>query len=336
MTDMRAEATAPGKMILFGEHSVVYRGPAVVLAIDRRARVTAQKRNDRKIFVDADNLGFSGYFEDDVYYPARGKAWRGRNLSALNMAARKTMEHLGVDSGVNMKVRSMIPMAVGLGSSAAVCVATVGAVQQLFDANLSKEEISRLALEGETIIHGKPSGVDNTVSAFGGVISYERGLGFKHYKVEGSMPFIIGDTMRKRSTRMMVENVAALKERNPDVVDSVLGAMAELSARGLDALLARDLAKLGDLMNINQGLLSAIGVSTMKLESLIHTARRNGALGAKLTGAGGGGCMIAVAEERDLSNVEKAIRRRKSESYRVTLTDRGVECRWVEDDDANS
>ena len=329
---MLAEATAPGKMILFGEHSVVYRGPAVVLAIDRRAKVTAQRRNDRKIFVDADNLGFSGYFEDDVYYPVRGKAWRGRNLLALNMAARKTMEHLGVDSGVNMKVRSMIPMAVGLGSSAAVCVATVGAVQQLFDANLSKEDISRLAFEGETIIHGKPSGVDNTVSTFGGVISYERSTGFKRHTVEGFIPFIIGDTMRKRSTRMMVEYVAALKERNPEVVDSLLGAMADLSARGLDALIAKDLTRLGDLMNINQGLLSALGVSTMKLESLIHTARKNGALGAKLTGAGGGGCMIAVAEEKDLSNVERAIRHRKGESYRVTLTDRGVECRWIEED----
>ena len=86
-----------------------------------------------------------------------------------------------------------------------------------------------LAFEGETIIHGKPSGVDNTVSTYGGVISYERGAEFKRHVVEGAMPFIIGDTMRKRSTRMMVEKVAALKERNPEVVDYLLGAMADLS-----------------------------------------------------------------------------------------------------------
>ncbi len=336
MTGMQVEATAPGKMILFGEHSVVYRGPAVVLAIDRRARVLAQKRNDKKIFIDADNLGFSGYFEDDVYYPMHGKAWRGRNLAAINVATKKTMEYMGVEGGVNMKVRSMIPIAVGLGSSAAICVATVGAVQQLFDANLSKDEISKMAFEGETIIHGKPSGVDNNVSTFGGVMSFDRSTGFKHYKMESTMPFIIGDTQRKRSTRMMVENVAALKERNPEIMEDILASMADLSTRGLDALLAKDLPKIGDLMNINHGLLSAIGVSTMKLESLIHTARKNGALGAKLTGAGGGGCMIAVAEEKDLSNVEKAIRQRKSESYRVTLTDRGVESRWIEDENADS
>jgi len=333
---MQVEATAPGKMILFGEHSVVYRGPAVVLAIDRRARVYVSRRDDRKVYVDADNLGFSGYFEDDVYHAVRGKVWRGRNLAALNVAAKKTMDHLGVESGVNLKVRSMIPIAVGLGSSAAICVATVGAVERLFDADLSKEEISRLAFEGETIIHGKPSGVDNTVSAFGGILSYERDSGIKHHKLYLSMPFIIGNTWKKRSTRKMVESVAALKERNPALMDSIIDAMGGIAGEGLDALLAKDIHRIGDLMNMNHGLLSAIGVSTMKLEALVYTARQNGALGAKLTGAGGGGCMIAVAEEEKMSAVEKAIRRRKSESYRVQLTDRGVESRWIEEENADT
>ena len=333
---MLVEATAPGKMILFGEHSVVYRGPAVVLAIDRRARVYASRRDDRKVYVNADNLGFSGYFEDDIYHAVRGKAWRGRNLAALNVAAKKTMDHLGVESGVNLKVRSMIPIAVGLGSSAAICVATVAAVERLFDAGLTKEEISRLAFEGETIIHGKPSGVDNTVSTFGGVLSYERDSGIKHHKLDSSMPFIIGNTRKKRSTRKMVESVAALKERNPALIDSIIDAMGGIAGEGLDALLAKDIHRIGDLMNMNHGLLSAIGVSTMKLESLVHTARQNGALGAKLTGAGGGGCIIAVAEEDKMSAVEKAIRRRKSDSYRVQLTDRGVVWWWIEEENADS
>jgi mevalonate kinase len=89
-------------------------------------------------------------------------------------------------------------------------------------------------------------------------------------------------------------------------------------------------------MNLNHGLLSAIGVSTMKLEILCHTSRNKGALGAKLTGAGGGGCMIALAEEPDIPDIERAIRRRKSESYRVSLTDRGVESKWIEEEDADS
>lgn len=333
---MHVEASAPGKMILFGEHSVVYGKPAVVLAIDRRANVYAEKRSDKKIFIDADNLGFSGYFEDDTYYPVRGRAWRGRNLAALNVAAKKTMEYLGVEGGANLKVRSMIPIAVGLGSSAAICVATVAAVQRLYDANLKKEEISKLAFEGETIIHGKPSGVDNNVSTFAGVMSYDKENGIKRHKLEQDIPFIIGNSKKKRSTRKMVENVAALKERNPEEMSKILDSMGMIADSGLEALMKPDIYRIGDLMNLNHGLLSAIGVSTMKLEILCHTSRNNGALGAKLTGAGGGGCMIALAEEPNIPDIERAIRRRKSESYRVSLTDRGVESKWVEEENADS
>ena len=330
---MLVEATAPGKMILYGEHSVVYRGPAVVLAIDRRANVYAKKRTDKKIFIDADNLGFSGYFEDNVYHAVRGNAWRGRNLAALNVSAKKTMEYLGVEGGVNLKVRSMIPIAVGLGSSAAICVATVSAVEKLHEGGLKKEEISNVAFEGETIIHGKPSGVDNNVSTFGGVMSYERDVGFKHHKLTKEIPFIIGNTRKKRSTKRMVENVAALKERNPAIMDNFIDAMGNVAREGLDALLKIDLSRMGDLMDLNHGLLSGIGVSTMKLEILCHTARKNGALGAKLTGAGGGGCIIALSEEVYMSDIERAIRRRKSDAYRVSLTDQGVKSRWIEDDE---
>jgi len=333
---MYVEASAPGKMILFGEHSVVYGKPAVVLAIDRRAKVYAEKRTDKKVFIDADNLGFSGYFEGDEYHAVRGKAWRGRNLAALNVSARKTMEYLGVEGGVNLKVRSMIPIAVGLGSSAAICVTTVSAVERLFDAGLKNEEISKLAFEGETIIHGKPSGVDNNVSTYGGVLSYDKENGIKRHKLEKNIPFIIGNTKKKRSTKKMVENVAALRERNPVEMEKILNSMGLIAESGLDALMKANINRIGDLMDLNHGLLSAIGVSTMKLEILCHTSRNNGALGAKLTGAGGGGCMIALAEEPDIPNIERAIRRRKSESYRVSLTDKGVESKWVEEAYADS
>ena len=330
---MIVEASAPGKMILFGEHSVVYRGPAVVLAIDRRAKVYARKRDDTKIYIDADNLGFSGYFNGDEYHAVRGKAWRGRNLQALNVSTRKTLEYLGVEGGANLKVRSMIPIAVGLGSSAAICVATVAAVERLYEGGLKKEEISQIAFEGETIIHGKPSGVDNNVSTFGGVMSYDREEGIKSHELNADMSFIIGNTRKKRSTKKMVEDVAALKERSPITMNRVIDTMGDISRQGLKALMANDPYQIGDLMNLNHGLLAGIGVSTMKLEILIHTARRNGALGAKLTGAGGGGCMIALAEEPDIPEIERAIRRRKSDSYRVTLTEEGVNSRWIEDDE---
>ena len=327
---MSVEATAPGKMILFGEHSVVYKGPAIVIAIDKRARVIAFKRGDNRIYIDADDLGFSGYFENELYYPTHGKAWRGRNLSALNITARKVMEHIGIEGGLTLVVRSMIPIAVGLGSSAAVCVATAAAVGELFNGNLTKEEIATLSFEGERIIHGTPSGVDNNVATYGGIMRYERGKSFERLKLDSTLPFIIGNTRFKRSTRDQVENVKMLKDRNPEFVDPIIEVMGNISRVGLDALLNRDLPKLGDLMNINHGLLSALGVSTGDLDRLVHAARRTGALGAKLTGAGGGGCIIALAEEQNLSNVEKAIQLMRGESLRVNITDEGVQTRRLE------
>ena len=324
---MSAEATAPGKIILFGEHSVVYRGPAILLAVDRRASVVASRRDDKRIYIDSDDLGFSGYFDNGEYTAVTGKIWRGRNMAALEVATRKVMAHLGVESGVNLKVRSMIPIAVGLGSSAAVCVATTAAVGELFDGNLSKEKISELSFEGEKVIHGNPSGADNSIATYGGIMRYERGVGLKRLKLDAPLPFVIGNTRKKRSTRNMVEGVKELRDRNPEVVDPIIYTMAGLSQTGLDALLRRDTGKLGDLMNINQGLLTSIGVSTQELDDLVYAARREGALGAKLTGAGGGGCMIALAEEEDLGMVEKGIRAARGHSMRVNLTDEGVTTR---------
>jgi mevalonate kinase len=329
---MSAEATAPGKIILFGEHSVVYKGPAILLAVDRRATVIASKRDDKRIYIDSEDLGFSGYFEAGNYTSVTGKIWRGRNMAALDVAARKVMDYLGIESGVNLKVRSMIPIAVGLGSSAAVCVATTAAVGELFDGNLTKEKISELSYEGEKVIHGNPSGADNNIATYGGIMRYERGVGLKRLKLDVSLPFIIGNTRKKRSTRNMVEGVKVLRDRNPEVVDPILYTMASLSQVGLGALLRSETKKLGDLMNLNQGLLSALGVSTIELDELVYAARREGALGAKLTGAGGGGCMIALTESENLSNVEKSIRAARGHSMRVNITDEGVKTRKIKDE----
>jgi len=324
---MSVEATAPAKIILFGEHSVVYKGPAIVLAIDRRASVVASKRDDKRIYIDAEDLGFSGCFENGEYIAITGKAWRGRNMTALYAASRKVMSHIGIDSGINLKVRSEIPIAVGLGSSAAVCVATTAAVGELFDSDLSKEKIAELSFEGEKVIHGNPSGVDNNIATFGGIMRYERGVGLEHLRLDKPLPFIIGNTRKKRSTGNMVESVRALRERNPEIVDPIIYTMASLSQVGLDALFRGDTRKLGDLMNLNHGLLSALGVSTIELDDLVYAARSEGALGAKLTGAGGGGCIIALAEVENLSRVEKGIRAARGQSIRVNITDEGVKTR---------
>jgi mevalonate kinase len=324
---MSVEATAPGKAIIFGEHSVVYRGPAIVIAIDRRAKITAKARDDDRIKFDCLDLGFEGYFEGDEYHPIAGEEWRGKRLQAMLVAARTTMKHIDKTSGLDLTVRSEIPIAAGLGSSAAICVATVAATGEMLDGNLSQQEICDIAYEGEKMVHGTPSGVDNNISTFGGVLSFESGVGIERIDFQGGLPLVIGNSKRKRSTRRLVARVRALRERNPELVDGLIDSMGEISRKGLEAIKAKDYLMIGDLMNINHGLLSSVGVSISRLDILVHAARGAGAYGAKLTGAGGGGCMIAITEPHKLHEISRAISRSRGEPHIVNISYEGVETR---------
>ncbi len=327
---MQAEATAPGKAILFGEHSVVYRGPAIVLAVDKKGKVIAEKRdNDNRIYFDALDLGFSGYFDGDKYTSITGADWRGERLVAFMIAAKKTMENFDIESGLNIKIRSDIPIAAGLGSSAALSVATVGAVGELFG-GLSKEEICNIAYEGEKVVHGNPSGIDNNISTYGGVLVYEKGKELQRVKLGEDFPFIIGDSKRKRSTKKLVRRVRDLRDRQPELIDGIIDNIARISVQGLEALKDGDFRTLGDLMNVNHGLLSALGVSIAKLDTMVHASRGSGAYGAKLTGAGGGGCMMAIADAQNIRSIEKAIWRCRSIPHVVNIAHEGVQIRRIE------
>ena len=327
---MQAEATAPGKAILFGEHSVVYRGPAIVLAVDKKGKVNAEKRDkDNRIYFDALDLGFSGYFDGDKYTSITGADWRGERLVAFMVAAKKTMEKFDIESGLNIKIRSDIPIAAGLGSSAALSVATVGAVGELFG-GLSKEEICNIAYEGEKVVHGNPSGIDNNISTYGGVLVYEKGKELQRVKLGEDFPFIIGDSKRKRSTKKLVRRVRDLRDRQPELIDGIIDNIARISVQGLGALKDGDFRTLGDLMNVNHGLLSALGVSIAKLDTMVHASRGSGAYGAKLTGAGGGGCMMAIADAQNIRSIEKAIWRCRSIPHVVNIAHEGVQIRRIE------
>jgi mevalonate kinase len=240
------------------------------------------------------------------------------------------MERIDVKSGLNFVVRSKIPIAAGLGSSAAICVSTVAAINELFGGGLSKENICELAYEGEKIVHGSPSGVDNSISTYGGILRFERGKDVSRFVLEKSPPFVIGNTRRKRSTKRLVDRVRRLKERSPSLVTQLIDVMAEISEDGLKALKKSDYHKLGDLMNINHGLLASLGVSISKLDLLVHASRRSGAYGAKLTGAGGGGCIIAVSDESKIQNITRSIIRCRGVPHVVKISYDGVTTRRIE------
>jgi mevalonate kinase len=198
------------------------------------------------------------------------------------------------------------------------------AVGALLNLKLSKEDVFRITYEAEKVVHGTPSGVDPAISTFGGTLLFQIDTGFKPLEVKTDMPLIIGDTGVERSTRVQIEKVRNIMDNYPRVADPLKKAAREVVLRAIDALKENDLKTLGELMNINQALLYAVGVSDESLEWLINASKKAGALGAKLTGAGGGGCMIALANNEKLQQVSEAIMRAGGRPFMARKTDEGV------------
>jgi mevalonate kinase len=301
-------ASAPAKTILFGEHFVVYGEPAIVLAIDKRAYATVTLRKDKRIHVVSKELGASGYFEKNHFLVETGKEDVRAKLEPIVVAARKVLDqHHDETVGVNIEIHSLIPVAAGLGSSAAVAAATALAISKLLKIELTQENIFQIAYSAEKLIHGTPSGIDPAIATYGGVILYERNKGFTRLDVEADIPLVVGNTGIERATGSLVAEVKRMHESYSTIVEPIIKIGGEIARTAVKALQEGDLALLGELMNINHALLYAVGVSNETLERLVFAARNAGALGAKLTGAGGGGCMIALAEPKNLNSVKKAI-----------------------------
>jgi mevalonate kinase len=322
---MGVTASAPAKVILFGEHFVVYGEPAIVLAIDRRAYAKVDHRNDKLLHLHSVNMRLAGYFEDETFRIETGSEREAKmKFEPIRAAVQRVMQKHGENVGLDIEINSTVPVAAGLGSSAAVVTATLAGVAALLNMKVSKEEIFKIAYDAEKIVHGTPSGVDPAVSTFGGALLFQRDTGFKPIEVNTEIPLVIGDTGVKRSTRVQVEKVRETKDKYPQVVEPMMQAARETVMRALDAMKENDLETLGDLMNINHALLYGIGVSDESLEWLVNAARKSGALGAKLTGAGGGGCMVALARNEKLQQVLEGIQRAGGRPFAAKKTDEGV------------
>jgi len=322
---MGVVASAPAKIILFGEHFVVHGEPAIVVAIDRRARAEAELRQDRRLRFQSANLNTSCYFENGVFKVEQGDAKEAKlKFEPVKLAVEKVLAASGKSVGLDITINSAIPVGAGLGSSAAVVASVTAAVSALLGLEFSKQEIFRIAFEAEKIVQGTPSGVDPAIATFGGTLLFQVDTGFKPLEVETDIPLVIGDTGVERSTKIQVEKVRETMDSFPQIADSLRKAAREIVLRAVAALQENALETLGRLMNINHALLYGIGVSDESLEWLTNAARKAGALGAKLTGAGGGGCMVALARPERLENVSEAIMRAGGSPFIAKKTDEGV------------
>jgi mevalonate kinase len=322
---MGVTASAPAKIILFGEHFVVYGEPAIVLAIDKRAYARVDQSDDKCLHVRSANLNLKGYFKDGVFKVEQGDMREAKmKFEPVRVAVEKVLAAYKEQIGLDIEINSTVPVGAGLGSSAAVVAAVTEAASALLNVKMTKEDVFRVALEAERVVHGTASGVDPAIATFGGTLLFQTDTGFKPLEVKTEVPLVIGDTGVERSTKIQVEKVKAIAENYPQIMELMKKTAREIVLRAMDAFKHNDLKALGDLMNVNHALLYGIGVSDESLEWLINAAKKAGAYGAKLTGAGGGGCMIALANEGKLQDVFDAMMRAGGRPFMAKKTDEGV------------
>jgi mevalonate kinase len=301
-------ASAPGKVILFGEHAVVYGEPALAGAIDRRVYITAREYNKG---IKITSSGKTISYVD---------SYKGSEFPYIRKAIELTFDYLHERKNLEIKINSNIPPAAGLGSSASVSVATILAVSKLVGANLSKDEIAKIGHNVELEVQGAASPTDTATTTFGGIL-YIQPTERNFERLEIPLPLVVGYTGIRRSTRYLVEKVRMLKEMYPDIITSIIRGIGEIVKcakhkieRGED---------IGGLMDINHGMLEALGVGHQKLSELVYISRLSGAKGAKLTGAGGGGCMIAYTPEKS-EEVIASITSKGYQAFNAPITLDGV------------
>ncbi len=294
----RTAATAPGKVILFGEHAVVYGQPALAVPVSQvqaRAEVTA---GDDGFWIDARDLG-RRYQLDQA--PAG---------DPLARAAELVRERAGLARlpGAVLSVSATIPIASGLGSGAAVVTAAVRALAQFVGLALSPSEVSALVFETEKLLHGTPSGIDNTVVAFGQPVYFVKGQPPEPFHVARPFHLIIADTGRSSPTKITVADVRAGYKREPERYTRLFEAIGAIARQARQLIEAGQPEVLGPLMGRNHALLQTMGVSSAELDRLVDAACRAGALGAKLSGGGRGGNMLALVTPETAAAVAQALR----------------------------
>lgn len=309
-------ASAAGKVILLGEHAVVYGRPAIAVPIsDIRATVEVTDLSPgERTYILAEDLGET-YRLDQEY--------EGEAAYPLQTTVRNTLDHLGVataDRALAIDIRSEIPIARGMGSGTAVATALVRALSEHFGRYLGSRAVSDLVYKTELIYHGAPSGVDNTVVAYEQPVFFVKGERTDVFWVGQPFSLVIADTGVPSRTRDSVQQVAhkwTADQRRYDELFDEIGA-AVMEARR--AIAAGELPQLGRLMNRNQDLLRGLGVSSPELDRLVGAALEAGAMGAKLSGGGMGGCMIALASDATADEIVSSLLSAKArQAFRTTV-----------------
>ena len=294
-----SKASAPGKIILFGEHAVVYGQPALAVPVTQvEAEVRIDKIFSPGIRINAPNIQLNEKL--DALAPTH----------PLAATVRNTLQALEVDtlSSVAILIRSSIPVASGLGSGAAVSVAIVRALAKHLKKKLTDEQVSALAFETEKLYHGTPSGIDNTVVAYAQPVYFIKGQPIEILKVKKPFTIVIGDTGIPASTKESVRDVRVQHHKKPERYETLFAAVGSIASTARQLIESGMPESFGPLMDENHALLRSMEVSSPELDHLVEAARQAGALGAKMSGGGRGGNMIALVPSGKAGAVARSLK----------------------------
>ena len=303
-----------GKTILFGEHFVVYGLPAIASALG--TYTTAEVKV----------LGGKGWTVDDQRPATPG--YKKLKYTEAMQSIKNIIEYLKIDiesQKLHITFAGDLIAASGVGASAAQCTSLARALNDTFSLNLSDEEINGVAYEGEKAYHGTPSGIDNTASTYGGLIWFVKNLsGGKNtmdlLQSPKKAPLVIGNSGITASTTEVVEDVRRLKQKYPNKFENIFREYQKLADQAKKALINGDIFAIGSLMNQNHKLLQDITVSGDINDKLVGIALNNGAIGAKMTGTGRGGLVIALAEnEETQEKIAKAFEREGYDAWKTMI-----------------
>ncbi|MGA8259850.1 MAG: hydroxymethylglutaryl-CoA reductase, degradative [Arenicellales bacterium] len=294
-SDSATLAAGHGKIILLGEHAVVYGRHAIAAPVP--LAIQSQIEDIEKgIEIMIPRWGVEQTLHPDARDPESFDQPFALILDKLDLK----------DRPMRITVFANVPRAMGLGGSAAIAVSIIRAIDRHFRLGLSDEEVNELAYECEKVAHGTPSGIDNTMATYGELLLYKKGDPplIKKLKSPRAITIVIGMSGVESLTARMVAGVRRAWERNKALYERIFDGIDDLSKQGVKAIQTYDLEHLGELMNVCQGLLNSLQVSSWEIEEMIQIARNNGALGAKLTGGGGGGSIIALCPENAAAVIE--------------------------------